>query len=160
MLSFLFMSNLRSQKMEPTPTNKIQWMTLENAAQQAQSKAKPILIDVYTDWCKWCKVMDESTYQDPEMIQYINQNFYAVKLNAEQKEAITFKGQRYKYMQTGRRGLNTIIVELLSNRPSYPSIVLLDENLDQKMVLKGYQKKQGLLPILSKYKEDNLLTSN
>ena len=160
MMSLLFVSTLSSQKSEVVSNSEIQWMNLEQAAQQAKNEAKPILIDVYTDWCKWCKVMDQSTFQDPEMIKYINAHFYAVKLNAEEKKTINFKGQDYKYVPGGRRGMNTITVALLGNRPSYPSVVLLDENLEQKIVLKGYQKKQGLLPVLSKYVKDNLLTSN
>jgi len=160
LLSFLFISNLTSQKAEITISTHIQWMNLEEAAQQAKNEAKPILIDVYTDWCKWCKVMDQNTFQDPEIIKYINENFYAVKLNAEEKKSLNFNGQEYKYVQGSRRGMNTITVELLGNRPSYPSLILLDENLGRKIVLKGFQKKEALLPVLSKYVKDNLLTSN
>lgn len=158
-LSFLFISKLASQKMAPTLSNHIEWLSLEEAEKLSQNEAKPILIDVYTDWCKPCKMMDEKTFGDAEIIEFINQNYYPVKLNAEQKEEITFKGNAYKYVPNGKRGINTIVIALLGNRPAYPSLVLLDQKMSNKEVLKGFKEKEALLPILSKYVEKNLLTS-
>ena len=160
-LSLFFVSKLNSQKnTDQVIAKHIEWMSLEKAYELVQSETKPILIDVYTDWCKWCKVMDQQTFQDQEVIQYVNENFYAVKLNAEQKASIQLNGKEYEYVNAGRRGINTITVELLGNRPSYPSLVLLDDNLAHKEVLKGFQKKEVLLPILANYKQANFLTSN
>jgi len=156
-LSLLFVSTLISQKSAPVQSEHIVWIDLEKANMLAQQNAKPILIDVYTDWCKWCKVMDETTFEDPEIIKYVNQHFYPVKLNAEHRSKIEFKGKTYEYVQ---KGANMIIGELLGNRPSYPSLVLMDEKLESKQVLKGYQKEAQLLPQLLQYKKELLLTSN
>jgi len=158
-LSFLFISKLASQKADYVPSDQIEWLSLEQAEKMIQNEAKPILIDVYTDWCKPCKMMDQMTFGDADVIKYINQNFYPVKLNAEQKEEISFKGNAYKYVSNGKRGINTIVVAFLGNRPAYPSLVLLDQELSNKQVLKGFKEKEDLLPILSKYVENNLLTS-
>ena len=159
-LSFLFISKLSSQKTVTTPSNHIEWLSLEQAEKLSKQEAKPILIDVYTYWCKFCKVMDEKTLGDSEVTAYINQHYYPVKLDAEQKEEITFKGVDYNYVANGRRGINTVTVELLGDRPAYPSLVLLDQELSNKQVLKGFKEKEVLLPILTKYVESNLLTSN
>lgn len=153
-LGGVLFSAFSAEKIQEPIANQISWVGLEKAAQLAKSNPKPILIDVYTDWCKWCRVMDETTYLDAEMIKYINTNFYAVKLNAEHKEAIQFQGKNYKYVSSGRRGIHEAAIALLGNRPSYPSTILLDENLQEREILKGYQKKEQLLPILREFVEE------
>jgi len=157
--AILFSSFVKQPNVKLVATS-ITWLSIEEAIKLNKETPKPIMIDVYTDWCKWCKVMDESTFQDPAMIEYVNQHFYAVKLDAEQKETITLNGNSYAYQQMGKRGLHTIVIELLGQRPSYPSVVLLDKNMQQKKVLKGYQKTAQLMPQLKNYLKENLLSSN
>ena len=82
--------------------------------------------------------MDKKTFTDPKVIQYMNDNFYAVKFNAEQKEAITYKGKKYECIPTGRRGVHRLAYELMDRSASYPSFVLLDENLNSLGIIKGY----------------------
>lgn len=117
----------------------IKWFTLEEALAAQEKNDKKIFIDMYTDWCKWCKVMDQKTFTDREVIQYMNDNFYAVKFNAEQKEAITFKGKKYDFVKNGRRGIHRLAYELMEGSASYPSFVLLDKNLDRLGYIKGYK---------------------
>lgn len=119
-------------------TSEIKWYTFEEALAAQAKNDKKIFIDMYTDWCGWCKVMDKKTFTDPEVIRYMNDNFYAVKFNAEQKEAITYKGKKYEYIPTGRRGVHRLAYELMDQSASYPSFVLLDENLKSLGVIKGY----------------------
>src|SRR5687767_5013590 len=82
---------------KPPKKNKINWLTLEEAAAKTQQEPRKIFIDVYTDWCGWCRKMDQSTFSDPGIADYVNKNFYAVKLDAESKKPITINGKTYKY---------------------------------------------------------------
>jgi tetratricopeptide (TPR) repeat protein len=50
-----------------------------------EKTTKLLLVDVYTDWCGWCKVMDQKTYTDPYVAKFLNENFVCIKLNAEDK---------------------------------------------------------------------------
>ncbi len=61
----------------------IQWMKFEEAVAANANNPKMILVDVYTDWCGWCKKMDKDTFTDPRVVAHLKKNFYAVKLNAE-----------------------------------------------------------------------------
>ena len=58
--------------------------------------SEKVFIDLYTNWCGWCKRMDATTFSNQEIANYLNQNFYAVKLDAETKKSILFKGSVFK----------------------------------------------------------------
>lgn len=71
----------------------IEWLSFEEAVKENDSDKKLIFIDVYTDWCGWCKVMDKKTFTDETVKSFMNDNFHNVKLDAEQKEQIQFAGK-------------------------------------------------------------------
>ena len=70
-----------------TSANKMKWYTIEEVQALNEKDPKPILVDVYTDWCGWCKVMDRKTFANADVQAYIQENFYPVKFNAEQKSS-------------------------------------------------------------------------
>lgn len=122
------------------------WLTIEEAGKLgASNNDKKFLIDVYTDWCGWCKVMDKKTFSDPELIKYLNDNFHVVKFNAEQKETLSFRGQTYNWQSSGRNGVNMLALELLQGRLSYPTLVYLNENLEPIRVSPGYKDAPQLI---------------
>jgi len=125
-----------------------QWTTLENAIKLSKKDNKKILIDVYTDWCKWCKVMDEKTFQNAEMKSHLEKNYHLVKFNAEQKDPVTFNGKSYSYVSNGRRGNHTLAAELLDGQLSYPSLVVLDSDLNKMQTIRGYKSPEQLTDIL------------
>lgn len=127
----------------------LKWHSMDNIASVVAKDKKKILVDVYTDWCGWCKVMDNKTFTDPQVIDYLTKNFHLVKFNAEQKEPINFNGKSYEWVNSGRKGVNTLAVELLNGRLGYPSLVYLDENLKTIQVSPGYKKPEQLLAELA-----------
>jgi len=140
------------------PGESIRWITWEQAVKLNKDSPKKIFIDVYTDWCGWCKRMDATTFQEPEVVKYMNEHFYAVKLDAEMKEKIRFRDQDFKWVNTGRRGVHTLAYSLLEGRMSYPSFVTLNENFDRIAIMPGYKKGEQLIKELrfaaeDKYKE-------
>ena len=135
----------------------INWLSWDQAVAKAQSDENPkkIFIDVYTDWCGWCKKMDKDTFQNPEVALYMNQNFYMVKLDGEGKEPIEFRGKTYKYVPSGRRGYHELAAALLNGRLSYPTVVFMDEDLNLLSPVPGYQKPAPFLNI-ARYFGDNI----
>lgn len=124
------------------------WYTIDEALAATSSKPKLMFVDMYTDWCGWCKKMDKSTFQDPTVMAYLKEHFYSVKFNAEQKAPVTFKGTEYQFEQGGRRGAHGLAKLLLEGRTAYPSFVILNEKLEVVKVLRGYRTVDQLMPEL------------
>lgn len=135
--------------------DEVKWYTLDEAMAANKKTPKKMLVDVYTDWCGWCKVMDKQTFTDPGIIKYVNTNFYPVKFDAEIKETIKFKGKEYSFVANGRRGYNQLAYELLKGRLGYPSLVYLDENQNHIRIAPGFKKPEQLMPELKFAAEDH-----
>ncbi len=154
-LAFLFVGTLQI-----TAQNDINWVSFEKAIEKSKENPKPILVDLYTDWCHWCKVMDKKTYADNEIIKYINNNYYAVKMNGEGKEDINFQGKTFKFVQEGRSKYHQLAAAIMKGKMSYPSTAFFDT--DQKLIqtVPGYLKKDQFEKILAFFNNDNYKNSS
>lgn len=144
----------QSVPVAPGAGDAIKWVTFEQALELNKKKPKMIFIDIYTDWCGWCKKMDAETFADPTVASYINKKYYAVKFNAEQSDPVTFKDQQFVNPNPGKsRSTHQLAMALLKNERLYPSYVILDKADDWTFKLKGYKAPADLLPILKYYGE-------
>lgn len=146
---FLSMVTIMLFAQEADQNNKIKWMSWEEAVEANKVEQKKIFVDVYTNWCHWCKEMDKSTFKDAEVIKLLNEKFYAVKFNAEQKENIEFDNHTFGYRQSGRRGAHELAMALLDNNMGYPSFVFLDESFQRIMLSPGFKKPPKLIKELT-----------
>jgi len=137
----------------------INWVTFEEAVELNKTKPKKLLIDLYTDWCGWCKKMDRDTYAHPDIIKVINEKYYAVKFNAEQREPVTVDGYTFKYVASGSRGVHELAAALANNKLSYPTTVFMDEEIRIIQPLPGYLNATDMLPILTYIGDDHFKTT-
>lgn len=126
-------------------TGGLAWNSIDDLEKLASKGDKKVMIDMYTSWCGWCKVMDKKTFTDPEVIAYLNENYHVIKFNAEQKQPVKYKGKTYEWVNAGRKGVNMLAHEMLNGRLGYPSMVYLDENLNKIKVSPGYKTPDKLL---------------
>jgi thioredoxin-related protein len=127
----------------------IKWYTFQEAMKLNKKHPKKIFIDMYTDWCGWCKKMDASTFKNPVIVKYMNENFYPVKFNAERKDTIDFKGKEYVNPNPrSTRSSHQLAQALLNGRMSYPSYVFMDQDENLITVVPGYHKAPQFEPIL------------
>ena len=129
LLLVLLSLNLQAQ-------DQIQWMKFEEAIAANAKNPKMILVDVYTDWCGWCKKMDKDTFTDPQVIAHFQKNFYAVKLNAEDtKRSFQFMGKTFTEAQ--------MAASLRVN--SYLNFVVIEPTLQNIAQLPGYREPAAFL---------------
>lgn len=141
------------------PQNKIaeeeiKWYTFEEAIKLSDKKPKKIFIDLYTDWCGWCKRMDQTTFKDPAVVKYMNANFYAVKFDAEQKAEVKYKDHTFKFFPSGNRGVHELAYSLLDGKLSYPSYVYLSEKQERITISPGYKTADSFIKELKYIGED------
>jgi len=127
---------------------RINWLKIEDLEAANKKDKRKVLVDLYTDWCGWCKKMDKATFQNAEIAEYVNENFHAVKFNAEQKSEIKFGGQKHKFLPSGRRGANELAYKFLNGRMSYPTIAFLDEKLQRIDSFPGFKQPHQMEPML------------
>jgi len=139
----------------------IRWMDWEAAMEANEKEPRKIFVDVYTDWCGWCKRMDAGAFSDPKVAEYVNTHFYAVKLDAEMRDSINWRDNEFKYVpDAGRNGIHTLAYSLLDGKMGYPSIVYLDENVDRIFISPGYKQSDALMKELTFAAEEHYKSSS
>lgn len=124
-------------------SNEINWVSLSEAEKLMAKKKKKVFVDVYTDWCGWCKRLDATTYKDENVIKYLNENFYAIKLNAETRDTIVFQGVKYTYDPSRR--VNGVAPKFLTPQPGYPTLTYLDDKMNVVRISPGYVDANAFL---------------
>lgn len=151
-------SNGSSQKattLKPAERGVVNWMTLEQALEKSKTEKRKIFVDMYTDWCGWCKHMDSTTFVDAKVARYLNEHFYPVKFNAEQEKDIVFKDKVYKFKKSGSRGYHELAALWLNNRLSFPTVVFLDETQQLIQPVPGYQEANKMEAIINYFGSDS-----
>lgn len=136
----------------------VKWYDIEEAFALVKTEPRKIIIDVYTDWCTWCKVMDRNVYENQIIAEYLNLNYYPVKFNAEQKEDVVVNGTTYKFVPSGSRGYHELAAALLNGKMGYPSTVFLDEITQMIQPIQGYIQPPQFDAIIKFIGEDHYKT--
>ncbi|OYU94720.1 MAG: hypothetical protein CFE21_13595 [Bacteroidetes bacterium B1(2017)] len=122
--------------------DEIKWVDFNKGYEMAKKKNKIMLVDVYTDWCGWCKRMDKDAYSKANIISAVNADFIAVKFNPEiQGVTYTFEGKSY----TGEQ-LAGVISNYQIN--GYPTTIFIYPKAKKSELMAGYRNAEQLAPIL------------
>ena len=141
-LLFVSVLLLSSYKVSNTSGEKVNWIQFTELSDKMKAAKKPIIIDVYTDWCHWCKVMDKETYQNSKVAKYINENYYAISFNAEGKEPVTFRDKMYAYSDQYK--INTLTLALTNGQLSFPTTIIIPDEKSNPIAVPGYLKPSQL----------------
>lgn len=157
MLSFvLLLENTQAQvQINAKPTIKwMQWTDLQKQVADQKIKRK-IFLYVYTKPCQWCNKMNVETLNNKNVVNLINDNFYAVKIDADSRETLYYKDKAYKFEKKGKRGYHSLVLELLKGSLCFPSIAFLDEETQLIQSIPRYKNAKEFKQIATYFADDH-----
>lgn len=139
-------------KVNSTEKEKINWLSLKEVNEKIKIEPKPVIIDLYTNWCYWCKVMDKKTYNNSKVISYINKHFYAVKLNAETKDTLIWKNKEYMY-DSGNK-INDFALYATQGQLAFPNTIIFGNLESPPASIPGLIEPKEIEVILAYFGEE------
>ncbi|MDZ7344684.1 MAG: thioredoxin fold domain-containing protein [candidate division KSB1 bacterium] len=116
----------------------IAWLSFEQGLAVSKKEKKMLVVDFYTDWCGWCKVMDRETYGNASVIKFAREKLVFVKVNAESDAKTKFRDREYTYRELARAFGVT----------GYPATAFIDSSGDVITLVPGYVPPDKFLPVL------------
>lgn len=126
-----------------------EWRNVNDALEAAPKQNRKIILDVYTDWCGWCKRMDKDTYADSAVAAYIGEHYIASKMNPEKEGKVKFDNREFTQAEFGAA------MEIRG----YPATAFFNEKGELLTVVGGYIKPKEFLTILKFFGEDAYKTT-
>ena len=136
----------------------IKWMSMNEALKAQKKEPRKIFMDAYTTWCGPCKMLDKNTFSNKDVAEYINENYYPVKFNAEGQEEINYMGRAFDNpgFDPNRRGRNsTHGFARFLKISGYPSLVYFDEEGNPIGRIPGYRTPLQLELFLKLFIEED-----
>lgn len=122
----------------------IKWLSLEEASKEIKAHPeKPVLINFYTTWCGFCKRLDKETFANAQVSEYVNNNYIAVKFDAETKDMVKFMGIQYTYIAPAKA--NYLAYALTNGQLSYPATVLMNGKGDINKIVLGNRSSSDFI---------------
>ncbi len=130
----------------------VNWRTIEEAAvEQKKHPEKKLMVDLYTDWCGYCKAMDRKTFTQDDLAKFINDNFIPVKFNAEKQEAFIYNDESFELLKASNgKKLNMFAYKALKGNIGYPSYVIVDSEGKFVDAAQGYFSPEKFKPFLER----------
>lgn len=150
-LLFVFLSSfiINSQ----SKTIELEVLTFEEVEKLQKKAQKPIVVFIYTDWCKFCHGMKKTTFKNKKIVKLLNDKFYFIELNAESKKGISFLGRTFVYKPSGANtGTHELAKELatINKRISYPTTTILNQRFEIEIQMSGVKTATEMKNILLK----------
>lgn len=127
----------------------IKWLSFEEAVKMNKQQPKKFMVYVYSNNCGWCRKMENETFSDSVIVDYIKHHYYPVKINKNIKKKIHYDNRSFSFLpanpanNTG--GYHELIAILLQGRLAFPSIAYMDEDMVYLGVDRGYKSVPSFL---------------
>ena len=155
-LSLCFFSLLSISNIQAQEKVGIDWKSIEEIEVAQKENPKPVFVNLYTDWCVWCTKMDQSTYSDPKIVNYINEHFYALTFDAEGDQTVSVNNKQYNLETVNNRKVHKLAWEWgsVNNRIGYPTIVVLDSQMGKMQAFPGFKDSDAMNSLIKYYGEN------
>jgi thioredoxin-related protein len=137
----------RPEVAERPRSGAIPWMTVDEAGEKLKEVKKPVIIDLYTSWCGWCKQMDKKTYSNKQVAAYLQDKFYTVKMDAETHSTVNWMGKAYAFSPKYR--VNEFAMYLTRGQLEFPTTIIIPPG-EEPQAVPGYLEPKDL-ELLVKY---------
>jgi thioredoxin-related protein len=139
----------------PSGSAQLKTHSFEEAEKLSKENPKPIVVFIHTSWCKYCKIMENSTFKNQDLVTLLNKKFYFISFDSETKKAITFHNYTFKFKPTGQNtGIHELATALatINNEVVYPTVTVLDPDYSILFQKHSFQNTKELVSILEKVK--------
>ncbi|UFH36322.1 thioredoxin family protein [Flavobacterium acetivorans] len=139
----------------PSSFAQLKTHSFEEVEQLSKENPKPIVVFTHTNWCKYCKIMENSTFKNPTIIKVLNEHYYFVPFDAETKSDIIFNNHRFQFKPTGTNtGIHELATALatIDNHVAYPSLTILESDNSILFQQASFISAKALMTILDKLK--------
>jgi thioredoxin-related protein len=124
----------------------VEWRSWNAGLAEAASTNRPVLVDVYTEWCGWCKRMDRDVYSRADVREYLATHFVTIKLDAEASTPAKYEG----------RSLTSSGIAQRFRVSGYPTTVFLRANGEHLVNVPGYITADRFMLMLAYIGEDHI----
>ena len=135
--------------------SQINYYSFEHLDSLEKGNSKPIIIFIHTEWCKYCQKMQNTTFKNDSVITLLNNKFYFVDFDAEEKRSVKFNGHTFNYKPTGSNtGIHELAEQLatVDQKISYPTLCFLNSKYEIIFQYNQYLNTHDLLNILHRLK--------
>jgi thioredoxin-related protein len=139
----------------PSGFAQLKTYSFEEAEKLSKENPKPLVIFIHTTWCKYCKMMENLTFKNPEIINILNSNYYFISLDAESKEDIQFNNHTFSFRPKGQNtGIHELATALatIASQVIYPTLTILESDFSIAFQKHSFLNSKQLLTILEKKK--------
>jgi thioredoxin-related protein len=121
-----------------TASAEIRWRTFDAGLREAKATGRPMIVDVFTGWCGYCKKMDREVFPRDEVQAYLAKKFIPVRVDGEGAEAINYEGRAY----TGATFSQRFRIS------GYPTFIFLRADGAHLVNVPGYMPPEQFLTLL------------
>jgi len=125
---------------EAVAADEFKWLDWNTGIAEAKKTGRPVLVDVYTDWCGWCKRMDRDVYRRSDVRKYLGEQFITIKLDAEASDETPYQGKSLTARSLAARKFRVT---------GYPTTVFLKSGGDHLVNVPGYIPAERFLVLLA-----------
>ena len=139
----------------PPGFSQLKTYSFEEVELLSKENPKPIVVFTHTNWCKYCKIMENTSFKDQKIIAALNENFYFISFDAETKEDILYNNHIFQFQPNGTNtGIHELATALatIDNQVAYPTLTILEYDKSIVFQQASLLSAKALLVILDKLK--------